>query len=644
MTEPVYPESPTAGLTGLLTREGAVNRYINAHTLTDLSRQMLPSDHNLDAVLVAASTAPVAVKSIADYVCDGTNDEAQIVAAYQNAYDEGRYVLLTDGTFNWDAMPASSGVWNGTAWTAGVRITSVSGSRKTKIQMAVGLTTCLQWTGSATTIGGTSGAITSISGSYILNTAANQTTNLPARTKFILNSTEDWTTRSYYDMGEWCEVESVGSGAVTLKQALRFAYSSISVLQISKVSLVSGVLIEGIEVAAHDSSTIQQQPIIVTYADRPRLVDVKVSGVKATIGIQFDLCYRPRTERCFCYRILDTSVSSGMLGYGIQTQGCYEWVDLDTEYEECRHGPDDSSLQRRPPSLRTKLIRPKVRNCRAAGISTHEASDEFECIDPIVENCGGAFIMRGRAWKIHRAIVHGTHASAYEYSATESTQHVLWIGAPQPGGGFDSAVVCQGGKDFYCSFADVDISGAPASTHIVYGEPNTPIDSGIILVSGKVRGHTSCAMNFVGPTVDNFDIVGDGGEIITATSNANVIIQFLPTVGALNRQKRVTVDGVRFNGFSNKLVSFNGSNASGAGEGGELGVFRCKAYNPNTSTTTLITCNSGYFSTLAGSVRVQDNDFRDSSCTTTLTTASATQAPGATVKGNLVPAGYDTAP
>jgi len=52
-------------------------------------------------ILVAASDADESIKSVADYVCDGVNDEEEINQAIQQAVDEGIYtVVLSEGTFN----------------------------------------------------------------------------------------------------------------------------------------------------------------------------------------------------------------------------------------------------------------------------------------------------------------------------------------------------------------------------------------------------------------------------------------------------------------------------------------------------------------------------------------------------------------
>src|SRR5215207_605468 len=51
-------------------------------------------------VLVAASTAPTAVKNVAEYVCDGTADQVEINAALASLSTAGGLVKLTPGTFN----------------------------------------------------------------------------------------------------------------------------------------------------------------------------------------------------------------------------------------------------------------------------------------------------------------------------------------------------------------------------------------------------------------------------------------------------------------------------------------------------------------------------------------------------------------
>jgi hypothetical protein len=55
-------------------------------------------------VLVAAATAPAAVRSVAEYLCDGTADQVEINAALTDVATTGGLVQLTPGTFTCDGV------------------------------------------------------------------------------------------------------------------------------------------------------------------------------------------------------------------------------------------------------------------------------------------------------------------------------------------------------------------------------------------------------------------------------------------------------------------------------------------------------------------------------------------------------------
>ena len=71
-------------------------------------------------VLVAANSAPAAVKAVAEYTCDGTADQVQINAALTDVASTGGLVQLTPGQYNLSAsvtVPVSTGVQlRGSGW------------------------------------------------------------------------------------------------------------------------------------------------------------------------------------------------------------------------------------------------------------------------------------------------------------------------------------------------------------------------------------------------------------------------------------------------------------------------------------------------------------------------------------------------
>ncbi len=58
--------------------------------------------------LAAAANSPSAYKAAADYVCDGTDDEAEIAQAINTTYGKGKAVLLAPGTYNLGMLKIST--------------------------------------------------------------------------------------------------------------------------------------------------------------------------------------------------------------------------------------------------------------------------------------------------------------------------------------------------------------------------------------------------------------------------------------------------------------------------------------------------------------------------------------------------------
>ncbi|MCB9138459.1 MAG: hypothetical protein H6642_08945 [Caldilineaceae bacterium] len=74
-----------------------LNEYLLVSHLPDGTLRPQPA---APSVVVAAAEAPAAVRQIAAYVCDGTDDQAEINAALQSLGASGGQVLLSGGTFH----------------------------------------------------------------------------------------------------------------------------------------------------------------------------------------------------------------------------------------------------------------------------------------------------------------------------------------------------------------------------------------------------------------------------------------------------------------------------------------------------------------------------------------------------------------
>jgi hypothetical protein len=80
-------------------------------------------------ILVASSTAPAAVKNVAEYVCDGTADQTEINLALAAVASTGGLVQLTPGTFNLSATitpTVGNIILRGSGWGTILRVNNAA--------------------------------------------------------------------------------------------------------------------------------------------------------------------------------------------------------------------------------------------------------------------------------------------------------------------------------------------------------------------------------------------------------------------------------------------------------------------------------------------------------------------------------------
>lgn len=99
-------------------------------------------DPPLPYVLVAANSASSLLKSIADFVCDGTDDQVEILAAQSAAATNGQYLQFTAGQFNLNlaAQLSPSVPWRGWSSAAASEYDTVSTSTTFNITPTANLT------------------------------------------------------------------------------------------------------------------------------------------------------------------------------------------------------------------------------------------------------------------------------------------------------------------------------------------------------------------------------------------------------------------------------------------------------------------------------------------------------------------------
>lgn len=608
-----------------------------------------PQRAELDAARTAALAAEVARADAAyrpvPLSPTGTNDQTRINAAATAAIAAGAsgVVELAAGTFAWDAAIG--------AWTSGFTLRG-QGRDKTFIQLGAGVLNGPRWEGTRTQIGGDDAFTTTAAGATTLTTSANFTGTLAAGDIIILSSDAYFAARPYYNVAEWALVAAVTSTTLTLKWPTRHAYdSTANTLQIHKYTLVDGVRVEDLTIIGHPTATVRQ---VLTYAAacyRPEYRRVGVRGQRASVGIDLIESWAPVADSCVALDIMDlaNSVVGTWTGYGVRTWGTLDATVSNLLAQRCRHAFDDSSGPRLPPSLRTQVLNGRAYDSHSTGWSTHGGSDECLFRDVVAENCGGGFIVRGRAAKGRGAIVHGvTNPTSNAYTAlggvNQSYLHGLTVGEDIDVGG---GVISPAGTRLDWEFAECDMVGGSSATHGVYARYTDLLGARILPGNLRIYGGGYGVYSRAYKVRDTF--IGTG--IITTVTGAGRGVEVSATPAADgNNQRNLVVEGITFDGYANACVTVVGNSVTGANASDGIVIRRNVARNKAaayTASSSVWRIESGYFSTTAGAVQIRDNAARESdsfAVKTDQANGGTGLGTGLTAKGNVLSTGYDASP
>lgn len=567
----------------------------------------------------------------------GGNDSPIIEAAYALAASTGRRLRLAEGIFRWDS--------NGAGFKTALDF-SGAGVDRTIIQLGAGVSNGPRWAGGKAQVGGANSVSSATAGARTLSTTANLTAGLSAGDTITLTSGKSFSTRNYYNEGEFNVVKAIDSTTITLLWPLRFDYDTADNVKLYRYRLLRGVRASGFTVKAHENN-VRQNLIRVAMCERPILRDVRVWGPNAFCGIQIAECVDAQVDQPTADDIKDLA-NPGIntwAGYGVLVTGALNTRIRGLVAHRCRHAFDDGSGTGLPPAFGT-TVNGIAYDCPSAGFSTHGGSDECFFDDCETVNCGGGFIVRGRAARARGARVRGCirNASPNEYTAlggdNQNYTNALTIGEPPA-----DETISYAGTRIDWEFASVDMRQAGSTANVIRARYGWLVDS--TFTFGDVWHDQDSHLIHVRSDRQS-NVRWRGGTF--RNTGAGIALAFEPddrSVGLC--QADVAIEDMTFDGYANKILSVS-ADTTPAGPSRGIAFRRNRIKNPRASyadSAPVVAIEAGYFSSTAGSVRIEDNDLSDALPTAIVTSnanAGVGLGDGLTQRGNSFSNGYDGAP
>jgi hypothetical protein len=588
---------------------------------------------------IAANAAETVATAMPDLVIkpSGGNDQPLISAAIATAAATGRALRLAEGTFLWNT--------SGDPHTSTPRITG-AGVDKTVIQLGAGVGYGPRFQGTKTQVGANNPIATVAKGSRTLTTAFDYSASLAAGDAISIISAKHFSTRAYYNEGEFATVKSITGDTITLMEPLRFGYATGDTIKIYKYGMLSAVNLSGFTVKANDNN-VRQILLSTTYCEKPVIRDVKVSGAKADVGIEIQECRDALVERPIAEDIkgLGNLVINTWLGYGVHTTGSLRTIVRDIVARRCRHGFDDSSNAGIQPSLST-IVSGVAYDGPSAGFSTHGGSDECFFNGCETVQCGGGFALRGRAPRGRNIKIRGSLPSGQvnEYTAMGGDDQNYRVGV-LIGEPLDDGTVNYAGTRVDWEFSVVDFLGASTTANVINSRYADLIDCTFTL--GEIFFNQNAAILYMRSNASR-NVVYRNGTI--HNSGSGIALALEPeTTNISPTHIDILIENIVFDGYNQRVINIPGSTDAAMLSKGII-VRNNKAKNKNAgygAGSAIMAINGGYFDTAAGSVRVENNDFRESQTTAFFNTGAnggAGLSTGLTRKGNVHTTGYDTAP
>lgn len=398
------------------------------------------------SILVVSNNQSANLQGLANYVTTGTGDSTTIKTAIEAA--NGLKTILVG------------------AFTLGSSVTITNfavdvDATKATFTITSGVTKPFTFTGTRTQLGDSS---------VVTADAAVGAKTLSVDTAVATGTTvNDWqlvktltsigvTETSVY-AAEWNQVYSKTSNTITYKLPFRFAHTISPATTIFKYTLVpyfnwTGGIVNGPGVVGVAHEMFME----VQYYDVVDVQSLILNSMNSfAIGIQFDSSRVVHTRNITINNVEDAVGSTGFYsartGYGIRYYGCWQILEENCEYTECRHGNDFNAENDRGVCVQGQVINSIAMHCWSSGLGNHSGGDNilFDHCEAI--NCGGGYVIRASNTTLRNVKVRAVHQEVGPYSATEAYRYPYWVSG-----------VNRGGIGFKMEGCEYDATGSSIST------------------------------------------------------------------------------------------------------------------------------------------------------------------------------------
>lgn len=348
---------------------------------------------NGDRFLIATVGAPPDVIAAADL---DLNTVANVATALQAALNANSRVLIWGPAI--DLPPGSSVVVTSAVdiLSFGTRITlpavmpAPSSSRPAGLKIGGTRTQLTGWTLPATLSRGQYELVFSVNPSPALvagdwlqiRTTVQNSPNRPAQ----------------YVKGEIAQVVNVSGGTVTLSVSLRDDYLVDGTLQLYRLNMLQGVVVEGLHVRAHPSATTQAEIWAIECCEAPVIRNCKVSGAAGYYGLGVFYSVHVLIDNLHATGVYDKFYQTGVGGkdgYGLHMSGVERVLIRGFRGDRCKHCIDLGQLSTSHPVPRHIVIEDgQFEHTYGSAFGTHNVQDII-IRNVTMRNCQGGIHVRG---------------------------------------------------------------------------------------------------------------------------------------------------------------------------------------------------------------------------------------------------------
>ncbi len=538
------------------------------------------------AILVAGSDAPTRINTIADYVCDGTDDEVEINAAIADA--NGDLPVMLVGSFSIDTNAVDLDVDSteligglGSTITIG---TGFDGDADAAIKIFGGKDDVGALTANAsqgdTSVTVASQAVVPFDGGWL-----------------SIHDNTDFSNRAQYENGQLVRCAGTSGSTINLYGRCETAYTTANSGEVDLIYPRSDCRIAGLSFVVDATTTNEPVVIASDYALNLKIERCKINGSDdARRGIDIRRSINTKIEDIYVERVQHGQRGGGAaIGYGVCIRGSLSTFISNVHGFRNRHTIEVGAGESDYPIDRHTV----VRDCYAhydysSGFSTHGGAERTEFINCEADTCGGGFFGRSPNLTFRSCTVRGLHNENDITASDESVDHAFR---------FEEDTVTGPG-----AMRDISIIDC---AHL--GESVSGFNNRTIHVAADIIGGEFLIQNLNSEAASDQPITFEGGvnaEAVVKIIGGNIDMNNVGGVGDMcidfdgSIDGSVWIEGVFVKDLRNNMVELSGGGA------GDIWVTKNTCLSVSGTGTaaqddSLVTLSAG---TYTGSLAVFEND------------------------------------